>query len=233
MKDSSGAIWSNYREAPYRFANTEEAQAFLDTVKYKSEIEWVQAPHLFRLLNGVGAPLTNWREIINQVDTDFGREVDAEESIFRHPESFERRGALLAVFKSVMDLVEGRLAGEDREKFREARLHHYKVLITQEAVVNGNVCVETLYQVTTREIAAGRMPTDFPQRQIAEQGMAASHFTRDELLAGAADDATPADGRSTTPEPHGLWRRTIRFLRTLFPTAAQREENRRKSLGYD
>ena len=77
------------------------------------------------------------------------------------------------------------------------------------------------------------MPTDFPQRQIAEQGMAASHFTRDELLAGAADNAAPTNEQSTTPEPRGIWQRIIRFVRTRFTTAAQREVERRKSLGYD
>jgi hypothetical protein len=38
MKDSPNAIWFNYRESPCRFANQEEAQAFLDTVIYRSEI---------------------------------------------------------------------------------------------------------------------------------------------------------------------------------------------------
>jgi len=233
MKDSPGAIWFNYRDAPYRFANQAEAQAFLDTVKYKSEIEWVQAPDLFRLLNGIGAPLTNWREIINQVGEDFDREVYAEEEVFRRPESFERRGALLAVFKSVMDIVETRLSGEELAKFLEAREHHYKLLVTQESVVKGNVCVETMYAVTSREIAAGRMPRDFPQRQIAEMGMMAPHLTRDELLAGAADSLSTADEPQHVAEPNGIWQRIVRFWRGRFPTAEQREAQRRKTLGYD
>jgi hypothetical protein len=233
MKDSPGAIWFQYQGNPYRFANQEEAQSFLDTVQYRSEIEWMHAPRLFRLLNDVGAPHTNWREIISEVDADFEREVAAQEAVFQHPDSFERRGALLAVFKSVMDIVESKLAGEDREKFRGAREHHYKLLVTQESVVNGNVCVETMYQVTTREIAAGRMPPDFSTRQIAEQGMAVSHLTRDELLLGVADNALPIIEPRATPEPQGIWQRAIRYLKRRFSTAEQREKERRKSLGYD
>lgn len=233
MKDSPNAIWFQYQGNPHRFASTEEAQAFLDTVQYKSEIEWVQAPLLFQLLNGVGAPLANWREIISEVDADFGREVDAEESVFRRPESFERRGALLAVFKSVMDIVETRLSGEELEKFRGAREHHYKVLVTQESVVKDHVCVETMYQVTTREIAAGRMPPDFSTRKLAEQGVAVPHLTRDELLLGAADNVSPDVEQPIVSKPSSIWQRLGRYLKKPFSTHEQREMERRKSLGYD
>ncbi|MCZ2156760.1 MAG: hypothetical protein LC114_23180 [Bryobacterales bacterium] len=233
MKDSPGSVWFNYKGNPHRFADTEEAQAFLDTVQYKSEIEWVQAPELFRQLNEVGAPLTNWREIINAVEEDFKREVAADEEVFRRAESFERRGALLQVFKSVMDIGESRLAGEDLEKFRGAREHHYKVLLTRESLVDDNVCVETMYQVTTREIEAGRMPPDFSTRQIAEQGMAVPHLTRDELLRGDAAKLREAAQVQPAPEPQGILQRAARYLRRPFASAEQRERERRKSLGYD
>lgn len=233
MKDSPNAIWFQYQGNPHRFANTEEAQAFLDTVQYKSEIEWMQAPQLFRLLNDIGAPLTNWREIIEEVDAEFTRAIAADEAEFRRAESFENRGALLQVFTSVMDIVESQLSGEDLEKFRGAREHHYKVLLTQESVVKGNVCVETMYQVTTREIAAGRMPPDFSTRRIAEQGVAEPHFTRDELLRGAADAALPAAEQPVVPEPSGFWQRLGRYLKKPFSTDEEREMERRKSLGYD
>jgi hypothetical protein len=233
MKDSPGAIWFQYQGNPYRFGNTEEAQSFLDTVQYRSEIEWLQAPRLFRLLNDVGAPLTNWREIIDAVDADFQREVAAEEAVFRHPESFERRGALLGVFKSVMAFVENQLSGEDREKFCAAREQTYKLFLTQESVVKGSICVETMYQATTREIAAGRMSPDFSTRRIAEQGMAEPHFTRDELLLGAAGNSSSAVEPETTLEPHGIWQRAVRSLKRRFSNDEQREKERRRSLGYD
>lgn len=231
MKDSSDAVWLQFQGNPQRFADTAEAQAFLDTVPYKSEVEWVQAPQLFRLVNDVGAPLANWRKIINQVDIDFERAVSADETIFRRPESFEYRGVLLAVFKSVMDIVESRLTGEDREKFREARDRHYKALVYQESVVNDNICIETMYQVTTREITAGRMPADSSTRKIVELGIAAPHLTRDELLAGAADAASPTVGTPNVSESSGIWQRAIAYVRRCFSTAEKRE--RRKSLGHD
>jgi hypothetical protein len=233
MKDSPNAIWFQYQGNPHRFANTDEAQAFLDTVQYRSEIEWVQAPRLFRLLNDVGAPVTNWREIIDEVDAEFKREVAADEAVFRRAESFEQRGALLEIFKSVMNIVESQLSGEDREKFRAAREQHYKILLTWESLVNEHICVETMYQVTTREIAAGRMSPDFSTRKIAEQGIAAPHFTRDQLLLGAAANVSPGVEPETIPEPHDIWHRAVRFLKRRLSTAEQRERERRKTLGYD
>ena len=233
MKDSPDAIWLKHEGNPRRFENTEAAQAFLDTVKYKSEIEWVQAPQLFRLLNGIGAPLMNWREIIEEVDAEFARAVAVDEAEFRRADSYERRGALLQVFKSVMDIVESQLSGDDLEKFRKAREGHYKVLLTQESVVKGNICVETMYQVTTREIAAGRMPPDFSTRMIAEQGVAVPHFTRDELLLDATDPAMPADAQPVASQPSSVWQRLGRYFKRRFSTHEQRELERRKSLGYD
>ena len=126
--------------------------------------------------------------------------VDAE---FGRADTSEYRAALLQIFKSVMDMVESTLGDDDLEKFRTARRQHYKTFVVQESVIDGNVCVETLNEVTGREIAAGRMPPDHSLRQLAEQGMAAPHFSRAELLQQASGKA------ASQPS---IWRRILTAL---------------------
>lgn len=218
MKDSLSAIWFHYKGDPYRFSNMDEAQSFLDTVQYRSEIEWMQAPLLFQLLNDVGAPLANWREIIKEVEAEFERAVNKPEEHFRRIESFEFRGSLLQIFKAVMDIVANGLAGEDREKFYAAREHHYKTFLIQESVVKGLICAETLFDVTTREIAAGRMSPDFCIRKIAEHCVAEPHFTRDEMLQGAADDVQSQPAPTVLSGISGIWQRVIRYFRKYVTT---------------
>ena len=103
-----------------------------------------------------------------------------------------------------MDIAETTLAPEDLEKFREARAQHYKTFIVQEWVIDGNVCTETLYEVTRREIDAGRMTSDNRLREIAETGMAAPHLTRAELLEQARKKNT---GEKPATGVKGFWHR--------------------------
>lgn len=178
MKDSPHSVWISYQGKPHFFAGTEQAQAFLDALPSRVGVEFVQAPPLFQLLNAPGAPLINWRDIINQVDAEFG-----------HANTSEYRASLLQVFTSVMDFVEASLVDEDKkQEFRKSRSQHYKTFIVQESMIGDNICIETLHEVTGREIAADRMPPDHSLRGIAEQGMASPHFSREELLRGAAKE---------------------------------------------
>jgi hypothetical protein len=165
-----------HKDKLHEFATMEEAQQFLDDLGSSAGVEFVESPVIFKLLNAPGAPLVNWRDIIREVDKEFDR-----------AESSEGRGAALAVFKSTMDFAETTIVVDDVEKFREARQQHYKVFIVKESVINGNVCVETLDEVTQREIAAGRM---------------APHMTRLELLQSSAQPA----------KPPSLWRRILTRL---------------------
>ena len=138
------------------------------------------APLIFQLLNAPGAPLINWREIIKEVEAEFAK-----------AETSERRASLLNVFSTTMNAAETTVAAEDLETFREARKKHYKLFIVQEALVGEVICVETLDEVTRREISAGRMSPDDRLREIAEQGMAEPHLSRAELLKPAISSVAP------------------------------------------
>jgi len=135
-----------------------------------------KATPLEQLMDAPRAPLVNWRDIIQKIDNEFpGAETE------------EKRVALLAVFKATMDIAESQIAPEDVERFKEARSKHYKTFIVQECLVGQNVCTETLYAVTGREVAAGRMAPDDTLRKNAEAAMVAPHLTRAELLAQASE----------------------------------------------
>ena len=72
-------------------------------------------------------------------------------------------------------------------------------------MVGTNVCVETLDEVTRREIDAGRMAEDDELRNLAKMSMAAPHMSRAELLA-LVDRAVPLPHEA---QPLGGWRREV------------------------
>ena len=164
-----------YQDKAHEFHSEAEAQDFLDNLSSRAGVEIVEAPLLFQLLNALGAPFFNWREINKEICDEFGRATTE-----------DQRVALLALFKSTMDIAETTVAPEDLERFQDARLKQYKLFIGQEALVGENICIETLQAITQREIAAGRMAPDDGLRKLAEMGMAAPHLSRAKLMATAA-----------------------------------------------
>ncbi|MGZ8195041.1 MAG: hypothetical protein ACXWTH_05390 [Methylosarcina sp.] len=132
----------------------------------------VKSTRLEQLLDAPDAAFGNWRDIIQEINKEFP-----------NAETEEKRIALLAVFKATMDIAESQIAPEDVELFKEERSKHYKSFIYQECLVGQNICAETLYAVTGREVAAGRMASDDAMRKTAEIAMAVPHFTRAEMLA--------------------------------------------------
>jgi len=81
-----------------------------------------------------------------------------------------------------MDVAETTIHPDDLEAVKDARDKQYKTFIYQESMVGENICVETLYAVTQREIEAGRMPLNHSCRELAEQAMAEPHLSRNDLL---------------------------------------------------
>jgi hypothetical protein len=85
----------------------------------------------------------------------------------------EQRGALLAIFHAMMNIVEKNLiASDDLEKFRKARDQDYCLLLVKECTKDANVRPDLLEQATKREVEAGRMSQDHQLRQLALSGMA-------------------------------------------------------------
>ena len=92
---------------------------------------------------------------------------------FDKAQTFDQRGALLAIFHAMMDIVEKNLiASDDLEKFRKARDQDYCLLLVKECTKDANVRPDLLEQATTREVEAGRMSQDHQLRQLAVSGMA-------------------------------------------------------------
>jgi hypothetical protein len=95
----------------------------------------------------------------------------------------EERVTLLSLHKKLMDAVEGQLPGNiDLERFREVRRQDYNMLITRECIIGGSVCIETLYDLTQRELEAGRMEPAHDFINIAVEAMANPHYSREQLI---------------------------------------------------
>lgn len=182
-----------YQGKAYEFETPLDAQEFLDKLPSRAEVEFIEAPLLFQLLNAPGAPLVNWREINKEISNEFG-----------HATTEDYRIALHEAFKATMDIAETTVAPEDLKAFQDTRLAQYKLFICEEALVGEQICVETLHAITQREIAAGRMAPDDEARKIAEMGMAAPHLSRAELIATVSGQAV---------KPPSAWQRVLAWVR--------------------
>lgn len=118
------------------------------------------------------------------------------------------RITLLGIFTAVMDRVErSGLTGTDLKTFQATRGKDYNLLLIKESRVGTNICPETLFQVTEREVAAGRMAADEPLRVLAVEGMAAPHLSRAALIAIAEEEERKANS---------LFSRIAAWLKNLF-----------------
>lgn len=164
------------------FANLAEMQEFLDNLPTpRGDIEIIGAPKLFVLMNEIGAPTYNWKEINQEICNEWDelfQKIKTDEDLKR---TEHKRIGLLDTFKSVMDIAETVIDPDDLEKVKTARDRQYKSFIYQESVVGENICIETLNYVTQREIDSGRMTADNSLRQLAEEGMKSPHLSRSEL----------------------------------------------------
>lgn len=166
------------------FQDTDAAQAFIDQLPSpRGDLEIEGGGKLFRLLNEIGAPMFNWREINAEICVEWDQTFVEDQSESNRPFLSSKRVDLLALFKSVMDIAETAVVAEDVQLIRNAREKQYNLFIFQESMVGEDVCVETLFEVTEREITAGRMSLTNNLRKIAIDGIAQHHFTRAELIA--------------------------------------------------
>lgn len=105
--------------------------------------------------------LVNLREIRDEIHNEHMR-----------AKTFEGRGALLAIFKSVMDYVERASNFEPGglEKFKETRRKDYCLFLARECLQpDGYVDPMMMEAVTRREVDAGRMAPDDELRVRALQ----------------------------------------------------------------
>ncbi len=186
-----------YRGQRHQFNDLEKAQNFIDELPLpRGEMKILGAPKLFELLNQIGAPICNWREINQEICHEWSGLFRDEAIDSNWYEKESHRISLLQTFKAVMDIAESTVLPEDLEIVRNAREKQYKTFIYQESMVGENVCVETLYAITQREIDAGRMSTDHSCRRLAEEAMAMPHSTRAELLGATNEKRQPQSDRN-------------------------------------
>ena len=119
-----------------------------------------EVPALRQLLNAIGAPLANWREIVGVIDSEFA-----------NANTVDSRVVLLTAFKVVMDEVEAIAPPFDFETIHAVRLLRYDALLMREALDAEGACAETLDRITKREIVAGRMARDSELRKIAKDSL--------------------------------------------------------------
>ena len=127
-------------------------------------------PLIQQLLDAPGAPLANWREIVQEINNEFGRARTEDDRV-----------GLLATFKATMDIVEKAVAPEELRAFQDARQKYYKIFIVQELLGSENVSVETLDAITRREINARRMAPGEGVLRIAAWGSVGTYRRRARL----------------------------------------------------
>jgi hypothetical protein len=125
----------------------------------------------------------NWREIRDEIQ----READT-------PNTSDERVLLLLLFNRTLDQAEREVAPEQLGELRKVRAADYNLLLVKEAMVGENVCADTLYEVTGREIEAGRMAPDHRLRTLAVKRVSEPHPGRAEMIALAAKKNTPTRG---------------------------------------
>ncbi len=116
--------------------------------------------------------LDEWKTLHNQILQEHENENSAEVS-----------EKLLGLHQILLDKVEKSLPDNiEIEKFKAIRQKEYNTMLLREATIGGSLCVETLYEITQRELEAGRMQPTHEFIEIAIQATATEHYSREQLL---------------------------------------------------
>lgn len=95
----------------------------------------------------------------------------------------EQREDLLALHEALMDKMDVHIAKRiGAENFKKVRLQEYNKLLLRECEVGGSFCVETLYELTQRELESGRMSPTHEFINLSINATASDHYTKDQLL---------------------------------------------------
>ena len=121
--------------------------------------------------NSVPGGAFDWRSIRDEIHAEHDRAATTKD-----------RETLLSVHKAVMDLVERNMPqGDDLEKFRTLRSQDYNLLLIKEAMIgdtSGIINQERMAEITSREVAAGRMSPHDELHKLAVKPPKVSLFKR-------------------------------------------------------
>jgi len=123
-------------------------------------------------INIESSVLDNWKSLHDEVLTLHQASEHEDEYIF-----------LLELYFKLMQNVESLFPDTiDAEKFSEIKDREYNMMLLRESTIGNSLCVETLYELTQRELEAGRMPPTHEFIDIAIQATASDHYSRDQLI---------------------------------------------------
>lgn len=90
---------------------------------------------------------------------------------------------LLSLYKMLMDYVEEQLPnGLTIEEVKALKSQYYKSLLKREYVIGESVCIDTLHELTQRELEAGRMSPEDGLIDLAANAVTKPHYSRKQLL---------------------------------------------------
>lgn len=116
--------------------------------------------------------LTNWQQVRQEIISRHEKASTVEEYI-----------TLLSLHKMLMDSVGEQLSAENNiEEVKALRDQDYHMLITRECTIGGSICIDTLYELTQRELEAGRMGPTHSLINLAVDAIAEPHYSREQLL---------------------------------------------------
>ena len=125
-----------------------------------------------------------------------------DEIINRHENSttVDEYITLLSLHKMLMDYVEQQLPiGVSSEEIKALKTQDYKMLLKREYIIGGSVCIDTLYELTHRELEAGRMGPEDKLINLAVDAIAEPHYSREQLLR-QEEKINKIENRSAMPE---------------------------------
>ncbi|MFK7816994.1 MAG: hypothetical protein AB8B92_11730 [Gammaproteobacteria bacterium] len=116
--------------------------------------------------------LTSWQRVRQEIINRHAKASAVDEYI-----------TLLSLHKMLMDTVEQQLSDDEGiEKVQEVRNQDYNKFITRECTIGGSICIDTLYELTQRELEAGRMGPTHSLINLAVDAIAEPHYSREQLL---------------------------------------------------
>ncbi len=127
---------------------------------------------LSKQVESCASDISNWRQVRKEI-------VNRHEISSRVDEYI----TLLSLYKMLMDMVEQQLSDrEEIEIVKKIRKRDYRSFISRECSVGGSVCIDTLYELSLREVEAGRMEIDHDLVKLATDAVTVPHYSREQLL---------------------------------------------------
>jgi hypothetical protein len=123
-------------------------------------------------VEGCAKDSTNWQEVRKDILNRHAKASTVEEFI-----------TLLSLHKMLMDNVIQQIrAKNENDVIVEIGNHDYNQMLMRECIIGDSICVDTLYELTQRELDAGRLDSSDALMKLAVEAVAKPHYSREQLL---------------------------------------------------